>query len=722
MLWRSAYVATLSVGICTSTSSAFAPVHVDKRSPQKVPRINELSVSGLGWDNDDFLDSLSKGKDAQAQANERYRSMSRFPMEDDLDQEMTAGAELTEEMKAKIKASRETEESSQGGEMFRKLMERAQENSRPMPPSRAPQTQTPSFENMSVEEQARMFREMMQQQQQSGYYPPPQQTYEPPQVTRNYMGPGVAEDGRKIGRNRDADAIVNSADLYFAQLKRDSSVRNMARYSGDDEFANQVFADPSIKEISMHVNPYMEKEKLLVDTSPDEMILPTMFVDDRQEQDESYAGISYKERMMQKRNKKLGIPTETTTSAPSSPAPAAASEPPKVVPLPTPVALNEEPFVSFSPPPPPKVESEVAPEPVREVPGAPRPAPRVPQVTGDFHKDTRTLMGLTLKHRGGPGFGSGRLRGEEVQRYEELASNLMKALQNEQPAVAAEVSQQSIIPQSTGSPTQQEMSELPDRTNSMVSLIEGAVQLYKNSPPQLQESMLGAVRAALSSAVTTCNEVLQNEENQVFSPMGSSSASNSDRAASMIACVEGATLMYKNSPVELQAAVLPTLRTALLSAIASCDAILANDKVEQVAATQQTSATVPTATLEAPSMGFEEKSDTSSVNAPAAVLEPASNLNTENSKILEDIYFKLQRASGFGKMGLRDDLSPVEADNLAEDLVQVRRILVDELNDVPSPSSSPEVTRPPDDPLNPSISKYQELLAKAKASKEAKDQ
>jgi hypothetical protein len=718
MLWRSAYVATLSVGISTSTSSAFAPVHGDKRSQQKAPWISELSVGGLGWDNDDFLESLSKGKDAQAQANERYRSMSRFPVEDDLDQEVTAGAELTEEMKAKIKASRESEESSQGGEMFRKLMERAQENSRAVPPPRAPQT--PSFENMSVEEQARMFREMMQQQQQGEYYPPPQQSYEPPQVTRNYMGPGVAEDGRKIGRNRDADAIVNSADLYFAQLKRDSSVRNMARYSGDDEYANQVFADPSIKEISMHVNLYMEKEKLLVDTSPDEMILPTMFLNDRQEQDESYAGISYKERMMQKRNKKMGV--DTTTGAPSSPAPAAVPEPPKMEPLPTAIAQNEEPFVSFPPPPSPKVESVVAPEPVREIPVAPRPAPRVPQVTGDFHKDTRTLMGLTLKHRGGPGFGSGRLRGEEVQRYQELASNLMKALQNEQPAVSAEASRQPSTPQSTAPPTQQEMSESPDRTKSMVSLIEGAVQLYKNSPPQLQESMLGAVRAALSSAVTTCNEVLQTEEQQVFAPMGSSSASNSDRAASMIACVEGATLMYKNSPVELQSAVLPTLRTALLSAIASCDSILANDIVEPVAATQQTFATAPTATFEAPSMAFEEKLDTSSVHVPTAVPEPASNLNTENSKILEGIYYKLQRASGGGKMGLREDLSPDEADDLADDLVQVRRILVDELNDVPSPSSSPKVSSPTDEPLNPSISKYQELLAKAKSSKEAKDQ
>lgn len=254
---------------------------------------------------------------------------------EDLSEGFTNGAELTEEMKAKIKDSHTGEdEASQGGQMFRKLMERAQQGggmNRPRPPPPVPpfptsQMQAPNFENLSVEEQARMFREMMQHQQQGGYAQQlPQQSYQPPPTTPNYMGPGVAADGRKIGRNRDADAIVNSADLYFAQLKRDSSVRNMARYSGDEEYANQVFADPSIKEISMHVNPYTEqakKEKDLVDTSMDEMILPYMFYEE-EEQDPSSAGVRYKD-LLKKKSKRASSELKSNTDLADNNSPATA--------------------------------------------------------------------------------------------------------------------------------------------------------------------------------------------------------------------------------------------------------------------------------------------------------------------------------------------------------------------------------------------------------------
>jgi hypothetical protein len=66
--------------------------------------------------------------------------------------------------------------------------------------------------------------------------------------------------GRPVGRNRDADTIANAADLYFAQLKRDSSVRGKARIRGDAEKADQVFADKGIKELEglMYENPYLK--------------------------------------------------------------------------------------------------------------------------------------------------------------------------------------------------------------------------------------------------------------------------------------------------------------------------------------------------------------------------------------------------------------------------------------------------------------------------------
>merc|ERR1712157_625797 len=56
----------------------------------------------------------------------------------------------------------------------------------------------------------------------------------------NYLEAGIGFDGRKIGRNKDADAISNASDVYFAQLKKDSTTRDLARYSGDDTKANDV--------------------------------------------------------------------------------------------------------------------------------------------------------------------------------------------------------------------------------------------------------------------------------------------------------------------------------------------------------------------------------------------------------------------------------------------------------------------------------------------------
>ncbi|KAL3918387.1 MAG: hypothetical protein SGARI_007480 [Bacillariaceae sp.] len=110
---------------------------------------------------------------------------------------------------------------------------------------------------MSVEEQARMFREMMAQQQGSAETPaspPPPQPAAAPQRTSK-----TDRAGRPVGRNRDADTISNTADLYFAQLKRDSAVRTMARVRGEDDVAEQVFEDEGIKQLEgiLKENPHL---------------------------------------------------------------------------------------------------------------------------------------------------------------------------------------------------------------------------------------------------------------------------------------------------------------------------------------------------------------------------------------------------------------------------------------------------------------------------------
>jgi hypothetical protein len=175
------------------------------------------------WNNDGFLEALSGG------GNE--------PPDEDEDDEPRDG--------------------DQGGSRLKDIMAKAQQSSIPSEhgfrpienPFLTPPPVSPPIdpEELTLEEQARRFRQMMQN---GGGELPPQ--------SRRTARTDRA--GRPVGRNRDADTIANAADLYFAQLKRDSSVRGVARMRGEDEKADKVFADEGIKELEslMYENPYLK--------------------------------------------------------------------------------------------------------------------------------------------------------------------------------------------------------------------------------------------------------------------------------------------------------------------------------------------------------------------------------------------------------------------------------------------------------------------------------
>lgn len=215
---------------------------------------------GAGWDNDDFLNSLSK-------PNEQ------LPIENDI-QELEGTLPPVQPYKGE-------HDDNQGGSRFKAMMAAAQQAKTAEPISRGqppvnpyaanpfvppaaysnaplhpPLTIDPAdAEKLSVEEQAALFRKMMEQRQ------TPAKSYEPPPPGIPTKIGGLDAKGRRIGRNRDTDTIANTSDLYFAQLKRDSSVRNMARIQGDEEFADKVFEDPSVKqlEVELKENPYLQK-------------------------------------------------------------------------------------------------------------------------------------------------------------------------------------------------------------------------------------------------------------------------------------------------------------------------------------------------------------------------------------------------------------------------------------------------------------------------------
>lgn len=266
-------------------------------------------------------------------------------------------------------------------------------------------------------------------------------------------------------------------------------------------------------------------------------------------------------------------------------------------------------------------------------------------------------MGLLLKHRGGPGFGSGRIKGDEATKFEELAGQITDALRQE-----AIENQGQAPPASDGSPGGAIATKprVPpgDRINSMIACVEGAIQMYKNSPAELQDGMLVTLRAALLSAVSTCNELVSDVESRQYEEFRTVTSDVRTRNAAVYD-VE----TVSDAPPEPPATFVPE--------------------------------TEPAATDPSP--------------------PPPSSYtgNDSNTEKLKAIYEKLKDAAGDGQLGLRDDLESGKASDLADELSHMRALLVDELDTgIPEEPSTTSAS-----PSSNTKNKYQELLAKTKAEK-----
>jgi hypothetical protein len=250
--------------------------------------------------------------------------------------------------------------------------------------------------------------------------------------------------------------------------------------------------------------------------------------------------------------------------------------------------------------------------------------------------------------------------------------------------------------------------------------------MYKNSPPELKESVLVTIRAALASAINTCNAIL------ISQPPPAIGGNQDWRIDNMISVIDGAITMYKNCPPELKESVIVTLRAALMSAVQTCDGVLGTNQ----ALPTPTSPAVaePAKAVSTPSMSIPaEPLDTSFHQVvvhdpPPSPPVEASSIDTDsNSRTLETIYEKVIAASGDGKFGLRSDLGANEANELAESLVEMRKTLMKELEmGIPAPGLATEketnevlVVAANGTTESSSVSKYQQMLAKARATKAA---
>merc|ERR1712232_685970 len=159
------------------------------------------------------------------------------------------------------------------------------------------------------------------------------------------------------------------------------------------------------------------------------------------------------------------------------------------------------------------------------------------------------------------------------------------------------------------------------------------------------------------------------------------------------------------SPPALKESVLITLRAALMSAVETCDMSISS---EQSAPHQ-------------PSYGLSEASPSSSATSSTPLSQPNPAAGTDpNSKVLERTYEKLKAASGGGNLGLRSDLTAVETTELADELVDMKSILMEEL-DSGIPHHKPgDTSQAWDNAIgqeSAAASRYQQMLAKARAEK-----
>jgi hypothetical protein len=169
--------------------------------------------------------------------------------------------------------------------------------------------------------------------------------------------------------------------------------------------------------------------------------------------------------------------------------------------------------------------------------------------------------------------------------------------------------------------------------------------MYKNSPPELQGTMLPTLKAALDAAVKSLNQLAG--PSVPVPPVAMDAATAIAQIPSSLASVEGAAQMYKNSPPELQGVMLPTLLAALevcantlnQASGAAPATVAAPPKIGKP---EQVVAPAPAAVPKAPA----------ATAAPAAPVQDAPTGNDANSKFLQKVYSSLEAASGDQKLGL----------------------------------------------------------------------
>lgn len=333
--------------------------------------------------------------------------------------------------------------------------------------------------------------------------------------------------GRPVGYNPDAFSISNTADLYFAQLKQDSKVRKLARMRGDTDTANRIFEDETVRRIgdSWRPNPYTQEQNLAEARAEIEGAV-RMQSDtggyyangsggDMSSSMNGGAALSYRDKLAQKMKggqgggermieRQSSNDVDMTRSVVTAPALQPSSIIEQTAPPPVVVAANTA--VSF-------VGGTTM-----KTTNAPLAAATVTDNEDDARRKLRTLQGLLLKHRGGPGFGAGRLKEMEAQKLVETLREVTDMLRGEwegnQPTTGVSRSDGSSRLLTPPTPVMttipQPITAMNDPLAGALACVEAVIKLYKEvaSDPIKHDAMVPILKNALQSASESIEAVV----------------------------------------------------------------------------------------------------------------------------------------------------------------------------------------------------------------------
>jgi hypothetical protein len=356
--------------------------------------------------------------------------------------------------------------------------------------------------------------------------------------------------------------------------------------------------------------------------------------------------ISYRDKLAQMKSKRVGGQKTPAVAVSSTASSAAVTSPP---------SMDAAPLTMMGAAPPSAIQSPVVEAPPLSSQGRLAPTADAAAVASlpvaatdeeDVRRKVRTLQGLLIKQRGGPGFGSGRLNAPEAQRLEETLEEVKGILRAE---LDSGVSAASTV----SAPTEMAKTASPAATMTPQKTI------VKLPPPR-------------TDAMTT--------------------TMTSDPLAGSVACVEAVLRMYKeSSPAEREAMIIP-LREALIAAASASNKYIAETELNADRSAMEAGPATAFASLgdgattARPMMGFPtsyavtdlNKRETSVVSPPATATSVSKEVNERK---LEEAYRALLNARGNGgKLGLKN-ISGNEANDLSAKLVAMRGVLLDELND-----------------------------------------